>query len=114
MEKKVFKNLAWKGIRLSYSFGEIEGLNHIEIGTHRTALDGDFYIETFIKKGKDTWGKIEVFPSFEGVITRIEELIGETNIREFKELAEQEQKEMLENKYVREWKGLNKIFRGVA
>jgi len=108
--KTIFENRAWRGIRLDADTGSQEGLVHLEIGTHATARNGDFYIrKEFDKvegKRKVSYMDMEMFRTFNDVIKRVGELIGETNISEFKDAAETEQREMLQNEYVRAWKGI--------
>jgi hypothetical protein len=108
--KTIFENRAWRGIRLDADTGRTEGLVHLEVSTHRTSRTGDFYIrKEFDKvegKRKVSYMDMEIFRTFDEVIKRVGELVGENNISEFKNAAEAEQREMLQNKYVRAWKGM--------
>ena len=75
--------------------GKTEGLT-IEIGMHYTATEGDFDVSD---RG------YHLFKTWDDVVRYITENYGENNLEEFRAKAEELQRKMYKDKYVRKWKG---------
>jgi small-conductance mechanosensitive channel len=89
-----FENQAWRGIRL---VGKTDNGVWIEIGTHHTAEEGDFFVQIYSSEFK-------LFRNFREVIEYVKNRFGENNLKEFEQRAIEAHEEMYKDRYVVKWK----------
>lgn len=119
-----FENRAWEEAEETFRL-VIHDLNHpekdyiikaIEISTHRTAPDGHIFVEEYCYKDY-TWasgqitksacfGKMTLFKTYQEVKDFIDVKYGPNNLKQFEQKITTSIENMLNNEYVKQWKGI--------